>query len=605
MERRPYKRMAMASVLALMVGCAPRPAAVVPSPLATGLGAVELHLEGFGEAPRATQVAPTFARARLHFDGASMPAEKAVTASFRLGASTLTIGNAPVGRNLVVMVEGLDAMDQPLPGARYGTVVDISAGATASALVGPLTTPRAEVVLALLAMDRAASRSVDMALSARLDDDALQARLDSERSRLGLVHPVLFDPAWIAGAIAQGANLTATTSLAPPSDLASGVREPGLVRVRLKGLPIGAKASVWLDDPISPKQQNLASGRYDILPVAPGTWSLSVQVPGGDATSVPVSVKPGLTATPSEILLDLGRWEVLPALAKPLAASLCVPMTLNGLPSLVMVGGIGHWPADPTITAYATPTCLSFDGARAAPLPFLPAPRSFASGGMVGGKLYVVGGLSEQAVPTNTVFAFDGKAWSEVATLSTSLAGAASMAYGSTLYLYGGTLREKGLAFDTATRQVRTLPAMDIVRFLPASAVYGDRLYMFGGGDEAGPVPGAQVFDPSTEQWSNISSMPAPRVGARAVAHGGRIYVIGGVDTAGMPSARVDVYDPLSDTWTLFGALETPRAVSAAGSLEGRLYVLGGSDGLLASLLVSGSAIDCPVPLGAVEALKP
>lgn len=605
MHGRSHKRIALGVALAMLSGCAPRPASVAAPPLVTGLGTIALRLEGFGAAPRSTQVAPTFARARLHVDGAALLAAKEATVSFRLGATELKVGNAPVSPNVAVLIEGLDAQDRPLPGARYGTVVDVTPGATVSALVGPLTTPRADVVLALLAMDRAASRSVDQAFSARLDDAALQARLESERSRLGVVHPALFDAASIARAIAASADPTATTPLAPPSDLSSSVREPGQIRVRVKGLPVGTKASVWLDDPVSPKQQNLAPGGYDILPIAPGNWTLSALSADGRSISRAVTVPSGLATTPLEILLDLGRWDVLSSMSKAQAAALCVPMTLDGMPSLVMAGGIGPLPWSPGDTAYAVPTCLAFDGTRLAPLPSLPVRRSFASGAIVDGKLYLAGGLSEYALPTGDVFSFDGRQWLSVASASTPVAGAASIGYGTTLYLFGGTLRDGGLAFDVASGAFRSAPSMAISRVLAASAVYDDRLYVFGGGDQNTPLAAAQVFDPRTEQWSNLESLPVARVGARAVAHGNRIYVIGGVDSAGRPSARVDVYDPVSNSWSSFGALEIPRAVSSVGSLDGRLYVMGGCDGLLTRLLLEGLSAECPVPLGAVEASRP
>lgn len=604
MQGRPHRRVAAGVVLALACGCAPRQVEVVPPPLADGLGAVQLRLEGFGAPPRATQQAPSFARARLRIDGATMAAEKTTIVSFALGGSEMTIGNAPIGRNMVFVVEGLDSSDQPLPGARYGTVVDITPGATVSARVGALTTPRAEVVLALLAQDRAASRSVDQAFSVRLDDEALQSRLESERARLGLVHPVLFDASAIARAIASSAAPAATTAVVPPSDFSTFVREPGRVRVRLKGLPSGAKASVWLDDPISPKQQNLAAGLYDILPVAPGTWTLAVESPGGYATSRRVTVTSGLTGAVSEVEFDLGRWEVLPSLAKPLAAALCVPMTLQGVSSLVLVGGLDGVPAPDDVTRYATASCYAYDGTRMAPLPSLPAPLSFASGVVKDGRLYVLGGRTEAGELSSNIYGFNGSQWT-TATSSTAFAGAASIAYGSSIYLFGGTMGHQGVAYDLDTGAFRDAPDMALAHVAPASVVYQERLYLFGGGNQSAPLPGSEVFDPTTNQWRVLANMPSERLGARAVVLGDRIYVIGGVDRNGAPSARVDVYDPAANTWSLFGALQTPRGAAAVGNLGGRIYVIGGCDGALATLIVSGAASAKPVAVGAVEALRP
>lgn len=594
MRGRAFRRLAVGVALATAVGCAPRPA-VTPPAAEAGLGTVTLQLEGFGDAPRATQAVPTFSRARLHIDGPAMPAERTANASFRLGATQLTVRNVPVGPNVVVVVEGLDASDRPLPGARFGTVVDIAPGATVQAPVGPLTTPLAEVVLALLANDRAAGRSLDQALSARLDEAALQARLEGERSRLGVVHPALFNAVGLAGTLAASPTLT------PPSDLSSYVRSPGRVRVRLKGLPTGSRATVSLDDPVSPKQQNLAEGSHDILPVAPGTWTVSVEAAGGLAASLPVTVTEGLTGTPPEVLLDLSRWESLAGMSKPLAATLCLQMSLGDVPSLLMVGGLDAVPSP--VTRYATDSCFAYDGTRVAPLPLLPDPVSFAAGAVVDGKPYVIGGLSETGQRTDQVYRLDGSAWKAVATASTPLAGAVSIADGADIYLFGGTLGLGGLVYDTQTDKFRAGPDMTIVRRMPASAVHEGRLYVFGGGEQGEPLAASEVFDPQAGGWRNIEAMPAPRLGARAVSHGGRIYVIGGVNRDGMATGRVDVYDPAANTWALFSALQTPRAASAVGVLSDRLYVLGGSDGLLASILTG--ALDKPAVLGAIEVLKP
>lgn len=600
---RAYRGITAVLALAMACGCAPRPASVAPPPLAEGLGAVQLVLEGFGAPPRATQVAPTFAQALLHIDGATMPLEKTKVASFRLGGTEVAIGNVPIGRNMVFVVEGLDAMGQPIPGARYGTVVDVTPGATVSARVGALTTPRAEVVLALLAQDRAAGRTVDQALSVRLDDEALQSRLESERSRLGLVHPALFDAPAIARAIAALADPAATSSVAPPSDLTAYARAPGRIRFRLEGLPSASRAAVWLDDPISPRQQNLAGGTYELLPVAPGAWTLSAEAPGGFAVTVPVTVTAGLTGTVPEVVLDLGRWEALPALSKPLAAALCVPMTLDGAPTLVLAGGMDAVPAP--VTAYATSSCYAFDGTRVSPLPPLPEPRSFAAGAVSNGQLYVLGGLTEAGALAGDVHAFDGRTWSTVATSSTVFAGAASLAYGSSIYLFGGSLGDAGKEFDVAALKFRDAPGMALRRVAPASAVYQDKLYVFGGGNQDALLAGSEVFDPRTGRWTAIANVPVARFGARAAVLGNRIYVVGGVDSLGVPSDRVDVYDPAGNSWAPFGALATPRGVPAVGALDGQLFVLGGCDGKLGSLLAGAGGVDKPVPLGAIEVLRP
>jgi subtilisin family serine protease len=112
---------------------------------------------------------------------------------------------------------------------------------------------------------------------------------------------------------------------------------------------------------------------------------------------------------------------------------------------------------------------------------------------------------------------------------------------------------------------------------LCASAVWKDKLYLFGGkvGDSSGKAT-AEVYHPASNTWSTLASMPSGRMACAAAESGGKIYVIGGGDAN--LEGTVAEYDPSKDTWSSVTPsilLESP----AAAAVGDDIYVLGGNDG--------------------------
>ncbi|HWJ54907.1 MAG TPA: kelch repeat-containing protein, partial [Vicinamibacterales bacterium] len=75
-----------------------------------------------------------------------------------------------------------------------------------------------------------------------------------------------------------------------------------------------------------------------------------------------------------------------------------------------------------------------------------------------------------------------------------------------------------------------------------ASAVVGNKLYLFGGegnaNSAAGVFPNVDAYDPATDSWQALPNLMMPRHGFGAAVVDGRVYLPGGANRQG--GAAVD-----------------------------------------------------------------
>lgn len=124
-------------------------------------------------------------------------------------------------------------------------------------------------------------------------------------------------------------------------------------------------------------------------------------------------------------------------------------------------------------------------------------------------------------------------------------------------------------------------PPLHTARSHPATAVYREKIYIFGGG---GPgfksLNSVEVFDPKTDQWSFRKEMPTLRSGAMAAALNDKIYVMGGGFKK--PDGKFqfynicEIYDPEQDSWEKGPDLLQPHDYPACAILNNEIYILGG-----------------------------
>ncbi|MBI2076877.1 MAG: hypothetical protein HYT80_00700 [Euryarchaeota archaeon] len=219
----------------------------------------------------------------------------------------------------------------------------------------------------------------------------------------------------------------------------------------------------------------------------------------------------------------------------------------------------------------------------------MPQPTSGASGAVLNGKLYVVGGNSD-----GSMFSYDlaTNSWSTEPSFPSpyrAYAGAAVVA--GKLYIVGGCESQPGTGpdcgvatvntmrmFDPATGNWSTRAPMASARLHFATAEIGGMIYVAGGiGAGGSQISSFEVYDPATDMWTTKASLPGPRVAPYVGVIGGKLYLAGGSSGANALETAI-VYDPSADAWTAAAPMPQARQTGTSGAVNGRLYVVAGQD---------------------------
>jgi hypothetical protein len=227
-----------------------------------------------------------------------------------------------------------------------------------------------------------------------------------------------------------------------------------------------------------------------------------------------------------------------------------------------------------------------------------PAPtrRTEVAAAAVGGKIYVVGGLTEpplgqlmNPVVSDLVEEYDPATdtWTRKAPLPRPLHHVGIAAVGQDLYVVGGFTSSllniwkpsaQGFRYNPVTNLWSEIPLMPTARGALAAVEYGGKLYAVGGFDGTADSPAVEVFDPASGTWSAKANLPTPRNHHALALSRMRIFAIGGRlsrDPAENLSI-VEAYDPLINQWTKVAPMPTARSGIASGMIGGQIYVVGG-----------------------------
>lgn len=230
----------------------------------------------------------------------------------------------------------------------------------------------------------------------------------------------------------------------------------------------------------------------------------------------------------------------------------------------------------------------------------LPVAMNHPNAAVVGGKLYVLGGLSGgaswQALRDSYVFDPRTNRWTELAPMpaGTERGSAAMGVRGTKIYLAGGmrtlTPGPGGLqdtvatvsSYDVVTRRWETLPSLPEPRDHVGGAIIGRTFYVLGGRDRGQVNVRDTVYalDLATRSWTERAPMPTARGGIATAAVGGTIYTFGGEGnhTEGSNSifAETEAYDTTRNRWQRLAPMPVPRHGTAATAVGGTIYIPGG-----------------------------
>lgn len=222
----------------------------------------------------------------------------------------------------------------------------------------------------------------------------------------------------------------------------------------------------------------------------------------------------------------------------------------------------------------------------------LPTALGEVAGGVIGNRLYLVGG----GAPWTLGLDLGAGRWDDVTRHAARLGlgdhHAAEVWHGR-LYLLGGLRGGQGAVqiYDPATESWRLGPFMPFHAGSSASALIGDQIYVAGGIIGGFTTRLAARFDPASETWSPIAPMPRARNHAAAATDGRRLFVFGGrgpgsgdANVVANGFADVQIYDPATNRWIASGAgpgapAPVPQARGGMGKavyFQGEFWLFGG-----------------------------
>ena len=272
--------------------------------------------------------------------------------------------------------------------------------------------------------------------------------------------------------------------------------------------------------------------------------------------------------------------------------------------ALAGCGGSGgtHAPSNPSSSATvasssATSSTRATSTARPAPAAALspgrrlklPAGRAGAAVTTIGGRVVVVGGLSDADVSTDTVFELrpDGRVGS-LAPLPGAIHDAAAATLGTRVLAFGGGVSEGSdhivQVLPGPPHRVGTLPQAlsDVV-----AAEIGGTAYVAGGWNGTSTNPTIYAVT-STGRVRRAGTLPLGVRYPAAAALGGRLIVAGGETTSGAPTRNAWSFDPRTGAIARLPRLPEPTDHAAGVTLNGRFYSIGGlRRGTLTGAIVS------------------
>jgi N-acetylneuraminic acid mutarotase len=219
----------------------------------------------------------------------------------------------------------------------------------------------------------------------------------------------------------------------------------------------------------------------------------------------------------------------------------------------------------------------------------MPTARGFFGVAAIGERIHAVGGslnMQEQDPGTGIHEIYDSATdkWTRGADMPTARADLTANAVGGRLYTIGGT-RHVGIEalgmveeYDPAADTWTRKADMPTPRLHLSSAIIDGKIIVVGGGPEW-PVPLAatEMYDPATDTWTKLADMPTPRVGVWAAALGGKLYVMGGLSWESQALKTVEEFDPKTNTWRKVAEMPTARFILTAESVDDRVFAIGGA----------------------------
>lgn len=217
-----------------------------------------------------------------------------------------------------------------------------------------------------------------------------------------------------------------------------------------------------------------------------------------------------------------------------------------------------------------------------------PVPVTDASAVVIGGKIYVAGGILASGTVTDTCDVYDPRQnrWEARAPLPKALSGYSLVAFEGKLYVFGGwdgqTVQASVYEYDPTLDTWKTKTGMPTARTRAGAAISGTKIYIIGGSDGNDALSINEEYTPDADDgsdnpWKQRAAIPSPRYGMGTTSVTGNIYVLGGEKEAQNTLTLLE-YMPQQDKWQAFDSpLGGQWSSFAIIPTDTYIYVMGGA----------------------------
>jgi N-acetylneuraminic acid mutarotase len=283
---------------------------------------------------------------------------------------------------------------------------------------------------------------------------------------------------------------------------------------------------------------------------------------------------------------DTGRWRT--AAPAPMKRTEVAAATIGG--KIYVVGGFEEPSLGNVLNFAITPALEEYDPPtdRWTTKTSMPVGLHHVGIGVVGGRLYVIGGYKKSALsvwsPVATVYSYNPStdAWTERAPMPTARGALSVTISEGRLYAIGGYEGKANSAavevYDPERNSWSSRAPLPTPRDHLATATAAGKIYAIGGrlkGDYHRNLSVTEVYDPTTDTWSRAPDLPTARSGITAAQAGGRIFVFGGEGADGTFREN-EAYDPARDVWKAMAPMPTARHGLGSAVVDGRIHVISG-----------------------------
>lgn len=212
--------------------------------------------------------------------------------------------------------------------------------------------------------------------------------------------------------------------------------------------------------------------------------------------------------------------------------------------------------------------------------PPAPTERTEVAAAAADGRIFVIGGFTEQGAPSAVVEIFDivAERWERGPDLPHAVDHAMAAAVGGRVFLFGGNAAggASSAAFELVGERWVRLPDMPEPRSAGGAAVLDGKVVVAGGVSREGLATISLLFDPGEKTWSPLPGLAVPREHLGVTAAGGRVFAVGGRRPNNV--GDVEWYRFGADAWTRSSDLPTPRGGMAAAGDRRMVFAVGGED---------------------------